>query len=489
MNGLLPRAEWTVAPNDRVALIDAATGAATTYADLADAMARHAAGLYGPGRTRLVFLLARNRASHAAALLAGFAAGHAVALVDPEMDPARIAELVRIYRPDLVVGAEADLDVLDDPAYAAAETVEDNGILAVRRRGEADGGVVNPDLCCLLSTSGTTGSPKFVRLSSRNLSANADQIVAALAIDADTRALAHLKLHYSFGLSVLTSHVRAGASVVLTETGITEKEFWAAVRDWSATSLPGVPFHYQYLARMGLQRLRAESLKVFTQAGGACDRTFLAKVAGEAAARGGRLHVMYGQTEAGPRITTLPAEDFDAENRTVGPALAGGRLEIRSETGAVLPAGERGEVVYIGPNVMLGYATAREDLARGDDMGGELRTGDVGYLDERGYLTLTGRIARFAKVHGLRVGLDEVERAAAAWGVPCAAVAGENKVVIAFEAAADGEAFADVAARTDALLHTFHLPLGGLEATSVAEIPRKTNGKSDYAALSRQLGL
>ena len=129
------------------------------------------------------------------------------------------------------------------------------------------------------------------------------------------------------------------------------------------------------------------------------------------AARGGRFFVMYGQTEATARIAYVPPDRLSEKLGSAGIAIPGGRLSIEPAGAGTMDGPVTGEVVYEGPNVMLGYATGSGDLALGDELGGVLRTGDIGYLDEDGFLFLVGRSKRIAKVFGLRINLDEVEAA------------------------------------------------------------------------------
>lgn len=438
------------------ALLDDAGGEWLTYAGLRERAQAWAGRLRGP--RGLAFLYIRNDADNVAALLGAFAAGHAVALFDPQLAPPARQALAACYRPDWVIEPGA---------------------------GEAVLGPLNPQpmpiddaLALLLSTSGSTGSPKLVRLSLAAVAANAGGIAEVLGIAADDVAAGHLPLHYSYGLSVLTSHLAVGARVRLTEFGLMHKPFWPALREAGVTHLPGVPFHYQVMARLGFPRLGLGTLRTLTQAGGALDVATRRQAHGFMEQRGGRFFVLYGQTEAAPRMTTLQHADFPAAEESVGTPLPGCRIEI-----AHPDAEGAGEVVFHGPNVMLGYAERREDLTLGDLQSGRLATGDIGRLDAAGRLFLTGRAKRFGKVYGLRVNLDEIEREANAL-VPAAVV--ESGGGIRVYLAADGDE-AVQADRTqdllDHLLARFTIPRAGYEFRTIGEIPRTERGKIDYAAL------
>ncbi|MFN3259021.1 MAG: AMP-binding protein [Pikeienuella sp.] len=440
------------------------TGLRLTRGELREAALSLAARMEPGEGKRLVLLLAPNGAGAVIGLLGALAAGHAVALADPGLDPAKLARLEGAYRPDFALSPS--------PEGEAAP-----GMALARREG---GAPIRGAASVLLSTSGTTGSAKFVRLAAEALAANARQIGAALSIEESDVGVGHLAPHYSYGLSVVTSHLVAGAAVWMTSGSLVSPEFWPAVAAAGGTHFPGVPFHYTVLARFGLAAV-PPSVRTFTQAGGALDRRFLAKVADEVSARGGRFFVMYGQTEAAPRMTTLPAERLAEKPGSVGPALPGGRLSILDEAGADLPPGEAGAVAYEGPNVMLGYAETRADLDRGDEQGGRLLTGDLGFLDEEGYLHLTGRSQRFAKVAGLRLSLDEIERQLEP---PCLVAALEKgESVIVFHE----EGFEEpLKAQAKRLAAEYGVPAASFRLRALPALPLKPSGKVDYARLKAE---
>jgi acyl-CoA synthetase (AMP-forming)/AMP-acid ligase II len=380
-----------------------------------------------PGR-ELVLARCGPDAPSAIGYLAALQAGHAVILLEQAADPAAVIER---YDPRYVL-AGRQMQVREDAAPAA----------------------LHPDLRVLLSTSGSTGSPKLVRLSERNLLSNAESIVRYLGIDAGERAIASLPLAYSYGMSVLHSHLWAGASIAFTEHSLIRPEFWAAVRRHEATSFAGVPYAYAMLERIGMRDMDLPALRTLTQAGGRLDPALALRIAERA-----RFFVLYGQTEASPRIAWVPPERLREKAGSIGVPVPGGALRV-----------EEGELVYEGPNVMLGYAERREDLARGDEQDGVLRTGDLGHADDDGFFYVTGRSKRIAKVFGQRINLDEIEAAVAG---PAGALAGEDRVDVFAEREVD--------ART--LAARFRLPPRALRVHVVERLPVKPSGKVDYGAL------
>jgi acyl-CoA synthetase (AMP-forming)/AMP-acid ligase II len=310
------------------------------------------------------------------------------------------------------------------------------------------------------------------------VSSNAASISTTLAIAPTDRAVSSLPLHYSYGLSVLNSHLTSGACIVLTDRGPLDRAFWDIVRDLRCTSFAGVPYSYQLLERIGFDRFDLPSLKTMTQAGGKLDEGRVARFHRLMAARGGRFFVMYGQTEATARIAVLPSGSLPQKLGSAGRVIPGGRLEIEVDGVLAEGPGVMGEIVYSGPNVMMGYATGRADLSRGDELGGRLHTGDLGYLDADGCLYISGRTKRISKVSGYRVDLDEVEARLASHGPT--AVVGTDEVIVAFCEYGDEESLQKLRLE---LAHMLSLHYQVILFRRVDALPRTPNGKLDYAAL------
>ncbi|MGC2855617.1 AMP-binding protein [Novispirillum sp. DQ9] len=438
---------------DLPALIDgdAAAGTMLTHAALWAEAARLAA--VWPAPPRCVTVLAAGWSpGFVVAYMAALMAGQAVCLSDPARDGRDVAARLRA---EVVVrdAAPGDVGPLPGLAFDVADAI---------------GEPVHPDLAVLLPTSGSTGSPRLVRLSAQGLRTNTADIVAALGLSARERAVGHLMPWYSYGLSVLNSHLAAGGSVVVTRRGPLDAGFWDMVRATEATTLPGVPFHYQMLRRFDLAALDVPALATLTQAGGRLDPRLVGHFAQAMAARGGRFVVMYGQTEAGPRIAVHAGPEVAEAPGAVGRPLAHVALAIERADGAAAAPGEVGEVVVRGPAVMMGYAETRADLAAGDSLGGVLRTGDQGSLDAAGLLTLAGRKARFAKLFGLRLDLGAIEAAVEA---PTVAVEKGERLILLTEGAAE-DARRAVVALTG-------LTPAVVVARSVDALPRLPNGKID----------
>jgi long-chain acyl-CoA synthetase len=259
-------------------------------------------------------------------------------------------------------------------------------------------GLLPVELALLLSTSGSTGSPKLVRLSEKNISTNAVAISKFLKIKPDERAFCSMPLSYSYGLSVMNSHLYSGACVYLSDkTPFNEGYFDTLARE-KISSISGVPFFYQMLFRAGFLDKDIPSLKVMTQAGGKLEDKYIQKFSEYAESKGINFYVMYGQTEATARISYVPPNSLRSKIGSIGIPISEGKLSICDD-----------ELVYEGPSVMLGYAEVKQDLFIGDTQRQVLRTGDLGEVDKDGFYYITGRIKRFVKLAGSRFGLDELE--------------------------------------------------------------------------------
>lgn len=416
---------------ERVALVHGQD--VLTYRELADRIGPVAAGL-GPQR-RLVGLVGRTDVDFVVRYLAALSVGHPVAVATDDEHLARLQD---------TLGDARDL---------------------------------HPELALLLSTSGSTGATKCVRLSHANVQSNAESIAHYLGLGPDDAAITSLPLHYCYGLSVLHSHLAVGATVVLSRTSVVDDCFWAAVARHRVTTLAGVPHTFDLLDRVGVERLRGTSLRRVTQAGGRWSPTSVRRYAELGRAWGWDLYVMYGQTEATARMAYLPPELAEQHPDCIGRAIPGGTLELQPCPGADGP--DEGEIVYRGPNVMMGYATCGEDLALGAELD-RLHTGDLAVCTEDGLVRIIGRRSRFAKLFGLRIDLDQVERDLQdGSGVRSSCVEHDGRVVLAAEVPDDR-----AAALALHVAQQLVVPPGSVQVVPVPAVPRRPNGKPDHGAVA-----
>jgi len=269
---------------------------------------------------------------------------------------------------------------------------------------------LHEDLSLLLSTSGSTGSPKLVRHSYRNIEKSAENVARFFELDGSERPIAILPIQYTMGLSVITSHLFAGSTILLCNTTLTDPAFWKYIKELKATSFTGVPYSFEILQKLRFTRMDLPDLKVISQGGGKLSEKLFQTFAEYANTSGKKFIATYGQTEGTARMAYLPPEMALQKICSIGKAIPEGEFQLVNEAGEVIREIEaKGELVYHGPNVTMGYAYSSEDLRKDDIRKGELRTGDIAYRDEDGYYYIIGRLNRFLKLYGLRIGLDEVE--------------------------------------------------------------------------------
>lgn len=337
---------------------------------------------------------------------------------------------------------------------------------------------IHPDLAVLLSTSGSTGAAKSIRLSRRNIQSNAQAIAEYLGLTPADRAPTNLPLYYSYGMSVVTSHLHVGASLFVTPLTLLDAEFWEGFDRTGCTSFAAVPHVIDMLEKSPFRTIDRPSLRYVTQAGGKLAPDRVAALARRSQAEGWRFFVMYGQTEASPRMAYLPPELAADHPDCIGQAIPGGAFALEDEEGHPVTApGEAGELVYRGPNVMMGYAAGPADLARGPELD-RLRTGDMAMRTEDGLYRITGRKSRFIKPFGLRISLDEVDAWLSARGIR--AVSGPGHQERLWVLVADN---ADPLALRRDMAEWLGIPVTAIRAAPIPAVPLGANGKTDGRAV------
>jgi acyl-CoA synthetase (AMP-forming)/AMP-acid ligase II len=437
---------------DRIAVIT--RDGRLTYGELADRVddVAHRLGSH----RRLVLVPGANNIDALVTYLGGLCGGHVVLLAAGDNAPA-IDGLIAAYDPDVVARSDGDEWLLDE-------------------RRELSAHELHPDLALLLSTSGSTGSPKLVRLSYENLQANAAAIVDYLGIRPSDRAVTSLPMHYCYGLSVVHSHLLAGATLILTDLSVVDACFWDLFREAGGTTFAGVPHTFDLLDRVGFATMRLPGLRYVTQAGGRLAPEIVRRYAELGRSQGWDFYVMYGQTEATARMAYLPPDLAAARPEAIGVPIPGGAFTLEPVPDGAGP--DVGELVYTGPNVMLGYAESPADLALGRTVDA-LRTGDLARRAEDGLYELVGRRSRFAKVFGLRIDLQRVEALLAVEGLTACCVGADDALVVGVEGGAEPGRVRELVARGSGL------PDHAVRVRVVDRLPRLATGKPDLCAVER----
>ena len=415
----------------------------------------------------LIFILSENKIGSLLGYTASLSNGIVPLIISAVTEEGLCSHLLEVYKPEYLwvpnviaerKGFESVFTAWD---YALVKT----GYQKVR---------LFDDLALLLPTSGSTGSPKLVRHSYRNIESNANNVRRLFELDGSEKAMAILPMHYTMGLSVVSSHLLAGSTLLLSGRSLLDKGFWAMLKE--ATSFTGVPYSYEILTKMRFTRMDLPNLKVITQGGGKLSEGLFKLLAQYAHDNGKKFIATYGQTECTARMAYLPAELAIAKTCSIGIAEPGGQLSILDKEGRETFEGEaEGEMVYRGENVTLGYATCSEDLLKGDENQGIMRTGDLARRDSDGCYFIIGRLKRFLKIYGLRIGLDEVEQMVKAeFNTDCHCKGDDEKLIVLV-----------TDARLKEVLPTFieektHLFHQRVEVHVVKEILRNETGKVIY---------
>ncbi len=386
-------------------------------------------------------------------------------MLDTEAKKAAIDRIITAYKPKYLFTKNDRVN----RGYTRVAIFEDYALL--KRDAELIQSI-SDELALLLATSGSTGDPKFVRLSNQSLNSCTHSINAYLEMNSSRRCISLLPFHYSYGLSVLNSVISARASIVLSNLSVLDKGLWRLIPTLGITDLSGVPFMFEIIQRSTLDNDVLDSLRCMTQAGGRLDPKITRRMIQKLEPHGIKYYTMYGQTEASPRISYLPCERAIDKLGSVGIPLPGGSVYI-AETG--LPRGE-GELVYRGPNVALGYAKSADDLSLGDEFKGELNTGDQVNIDADGFIYIVGRRKRFIKLQGVSVNLDHVELVLKDHGIPCVVIGKENRLVVCCSEYEYGKV------RT-AIEEHFSFHVSNLRIQKIGQMPYNSNGKLDYQSL------
>ena len=440
----------------------------TDYAHLA--LAADAFGSRTNGR-HLAFLLADNTKESIVGYLGALRARVPAALLPLSLHEALLTGLIDTYRPRYVWLPR------ERAARLAAPEVHAFGNYVLLDTG-TEPCAIHPDLALLTTTSGSTGSPKFVRQSYRNITANTAAICEYLAISAQDRAITSLPMNYVFGLSVINTHLASGASLVMTNRALMEKEFWQLMKARQVTSLSGVPYTYQMLKQLRFGRMTLPDLKVMTQAGGKLRPDLVSEFAAACGDKGIRFYVMYGAAEATARMSYLPPGEAMKRPDSIGIAIPGGTFFLVDDQGSPIDKdGVAGELVYRGDNVTMGYATCRDDLALGDRNSGTLKTGDIARRDAEGFYYIVGRKSRFIKIFGNRVNLEDLEHQLQHRGIDCACAGEDDRLRIFVTGEEAGKTAVQAVQELTGLHHS------AFSFVVLDKIPRTESGKIIYSLL------
>lgn len=457
---------------DNTALIDE-FGKELTYEQLKMSTDK----LAGVVRNRcLVFCLCTNEIGSILGYVSFINNGVVPVLLNSHLEEELLGNLLRTYEPSYLWVPKEQIDQFNDMEV----TYEAYGYVLLKTEYNMNYPLYE-ELALLLTTSGSTGSPKFVRQSYTNVLDNAQSIVEYLELDESERPITTLPMNYTYGLSIINSHLLVGATILVTDKGLMQKGFWQFFKATGATSFGGVPYTYEMLDHLHFYRMKLPSLRTMTQAGGKILPELHEKFAKYAEEQGKKFVVMYGQCEATARMGYLPSEKAVEKKGSMGIVIPGGKFRLIDADGKEITTPlTTGELVYEGKNVTLGYAEKGEDLALGDEKNGVLETGDMAQFDEDGYYYIVGRKKRFLKIYGNRVNLDEVDRL----------IKGEFEIEAA-SAGVDDHMYIFVTDEKKAdpvreyVINKTKLNPAAFKVIVIDEIPKNDSGKTLYKELTK----
>jgi long-chain acyl-CoA synthetase len=394
-----------------------------TYGNLERLVNRIASHLCGLGLVKgeRALLLGENSLFWVASYLATMRAGLVCVPLPPSIAPSELNAIVNATEPNVALvdsGAltkhSATLDRLRVVTDRASRTNSKTGNIAfdALRRGEGLVGQTFPtiaadDLAALMFTSGSTAVPRGVMVSHGNIIANTNSIIDSLKLTDRDRVMTVLPFHYCFGASLLHTHLRAGGSLVVDSRFMYPEMVLDRMVETECTGFAGVPSHFQILVRSSsLRKRQFPRLRYVQQAGGALAPSLVDEL--RAALPHTEVFIMYGQTEATARLSSLSPAFTDSRRGSIGKGIPGVSLRVMNDSGDDVRPGEVGEIVAEGENIAKGYWHAPEE-SRKTFHDAKLYTGDLATVDSEGFIYIVGRDKDFLKCRGERVGCHTLE--------------------------------------------------------------------------------
>ncbi|MEK7399707.1 MAG: AMP-binding protein [Candidatus Poribacteria bacterium] len=422
----------------------------------------------------VVFIFCQNSDSSLLGYLACLRKKSVAVLIPHQLDKTLLAGLLEAYKPSYLYFPSYRQDLNE----SGKELCKVGNYILLKTMYQTHY-EVHPDIAILMTTSGSTGSPKLVKLSYLNLNENAKSISEYLNIKPNDRAISTMPMSYAYGLSIINSHLMVGASLVLTELSMVEHSFWEILKMCEVTNFGGVPYTYKLLKRLKFNKMNLPSIKYITQAGGKLGSELTREFVEVCNKKGVQFYTMYGQTEATARMSYLHPNFALAKVGSIGQAIPGGEFWLEDENRNKIRDPETiGELVYRGKNVCMGYTQRFEDLSQGDENGGVLRTGDFAKRSEDGFYEIMGRKNRFVKIYGHRINLDEVETIADQLGYECVCLGVDDVLKIYTTSKLKDQKIKGDLSRMMGIHHS------AFEVIYIDSIPRSSSGKILYNKLN-----
>ena len=393
----------------------------------------------------------------------------AVILFDKDCDEEKINYLIEKFKPDYIF-KKSNFDVKN------YDIINDNKEYFFLKHKFPSVTKINAKLAILLSTSGSLKESKFVKLSYENIFENSLSISKYLNLKSNDLSITTLPLFYSYGLSVIHTHIFFDRKIVCNDYSLLQKEFWYLLEKYKITNISFVPFSYEMLEKIGINRFNFSSLKFLTVAGGKLSEDLTKKFCTVFKKKKINFYAMYGQTEASPRISYIELKRLLKKPNSCGKAIPGGKITINKANKDGI-----GEIIFQGKNIFKGYAQNRKECLVVKDIK-KLNTGDIGYIDKEGDLFILGRKKRDIKVYGIRINLDNLENNLKTENFKIICHKYKNKLAILYESTNFDKK--SILIRINKLTA---LREQNLEFKKIDKFPRLKNDKIDYKRLDKIL--
>ncbi len=314
-----------------------------------------------------------------------------------------LKKLLFKYKPKYIIGKK-DIHLNE---YKLVDRRNDYNIF---KRKEKITYKISKNLALLLTTSGTTGNPKFVRLSYENFLDNIKNIIKSIKIKKNDSVITTLPISYTYGLSIINTFLFSGSKILINEKSIMDKSFWLLYKKFKPSHFYGVPFTFEILSKLKFKSLYTNRLKTIANAGGKLNQEIIKKLVNFASKKRIKFYNMYGQTEASPRMSVLDDKHKLKKINSIGKPINGGKFILVSERNKrIITPYTEGLLKYSGKNVFMGYSNSCKDLNKENLNNSILDTGDIAFFDSNNFFYISGRKKRFIKLFGIRINLDDIE--------------------------------------------------------------------------------
>lgn len=351
----------------------------------------------------LVFLITGNNIETLATYVGLIRGKSVVVLLEKNINNEFLENLISKYKPNYIVQKKTSTlpngykEFFNFKKYVYLKKILNKKIL------------MNDKLALLLTTSGTTGSPKLVRLSYDNYIHNSKDIISSLELK-NNSVITTLPMNYTYGSSIINTHLISGGKIILNNCSILEKKFWDRFKKYQPNCFYGVPYIFEIIDKLNFKRFYHKNFKFIANAGGKLDERLLKKLIYFSEKKRIKFYSMYGQTEASPRMSLLNHKDLKKKFNSIGKAINKNYFYIIDKKGEKIRSPYKdGELVYKGKNVCMGYSKTYKDLKKKDENNNILFTGDLARYDKDKFFYIVGRIKRIIKIFGIRINLEDIE--------------------------------------------------------------------------------